>query len=157
LEGKYTPLPLDEAVRTAKDMYLILQAAGVSVIRMGLKSSDNIADGKSILGSTFHPAFRQLVESLVAREELERQLLLGCEIQKQVPNDLEFECHVSDARDSEIDSKNVSFYTRKESLSNMVGNKGSNRDYFQNRYPGINFSFKVDNTLEIGEYVFKLD
>lgn len=185
-EGKYAPLPLDEAVRTAKDMYLILQAAGVSVIRMGLKSSDNIADGKSILGSTFHPAFRQLVESLVAREDLERQLLLGYQIRKQVAADRglensflisqqlekqasEHKDSESELRDSEIDIKssynkdeghdlsntNISFFSRKESLSNMVGNKGSNREYFQNKYPGIKFSFKVDNTLETGEYVVK--
>jgi histone acetyltransferase (RNA polymerase elongator complex component) len=156
LEGKYVPLPLDEAVRTAKDMYLILQAAGVSVIRMGLKSSDNIADGKSILGSTFHPAFRQLVESLVAREELERQLLLGCPNQSRVSADLDFQKQESTNTDSEgRDSESINFYTRKESLSNMVGNKGSNRDYFQNKYPGIKFSFKVDNSLEIGEYKTK--
>lgn len=162
LEGKYAPLPLDEAVRTAKDMYLILQAADVLVIRMGLKSSDNIADGKSILGSTFHPAFRQLVESLVAREDLERQILLYCENRR-------FKEQVSSGQDSEIDLKSacdadkyhlltctsIDCYTRKESLSNMVGNKGSNRDYFQNKYPGIKFSFKVDDTLEIGEYKLK--
>jgi histone acetyltransferase (RNA polymerase elongator complex component) len=164
LEGKYTALPLDEAVRTAKDMYLILQAAGVSVIRMGLKSSDNIADGKSILGSTFHPAFRQLVESLVAREDLERQLLLCLSnrgFNKQEISSLESEIDSKSAcakgEDQLLSCKSVSFFSRKESLSNMVGNKGSNRDYFQNKYPGINFSFKVDNTLEIGEYVFKLD
>lgn len=162
LEGKYAPLPLDEAVRTAKDMYLILQAAGVSVIRMGLKSSDNIADGKSILGSTFHPAFRQLVESLVAREDLERQLLLclsNRELNKQEISSLESEINSKSScakyLDHRLTNMSINFYTRKESLSNMVGNKGSNREYFQNKYPGIKFSFKVDNSLETGEYVVR--
>ena len=125
-KGEYSPLSLDEAVETAKDMYLILKNAGISVIRMGLKSSDNIAEGKAILGSTFHPAFRQLVESLVAREELERQI--------------------------DANWKAVTFYAKKESLSNMIGNKGSNREYFNMEYPGIVFSFKVDNDLDVGVY-----
>jgi hypothetical protein len=124
--------------------------ADVQVIRMGLKSSDNIADGKSILGGTFHPAFRQLVESAVAREELERQLLEKSQIlnlisvDQATENDLNLTC-ISE----------VTFFSKKESLSNMIGNKGSNRIYFQNKYPNITFTFQVDSSLKIGEYIVR--
>ena len=51
-------------------MYEILDDAGINIIRVGLKSSDIIADGNSISGKTFHPAFRQLVDGEIARDRI---------------------------------------------------------------------------------------
>ena len=49
-------------------MYEILKNAGINIIRVGLKSSDIIS------GETeFHPAFRQLVESEIAKEKMEEK------------------------------------------------------------------------------------
>ena len=41
----------------------------------------------------------------------------------------------------------VCFCSNGVSFSNMVGNSGRNRHYFENRYPGIRFRFGVDHTL----------
>ncbi len=126
LSGLYAPLALSEAVRTAKDMFLVLNSSGINVIRIGLKSSDHITDGGGILGGTFHPAFRQLVDSQIAREILESQL--------------------TGAFDSAI------FYSNKASFSNMIGHKKSNKDYFEKTFPEKVFTFKIDNSLDGSSY-----
>ena len=72
--GTYTPLTMEEAVRITKAMYQILDDAGINIIRVGLKSTDLIREGGEIQGHTYHPAFRQLVEGEIAKEQLEGQL-----------------------------------------------------------------------------------
>ena len=71
---EYSPLTTDEAVAITKEMYRILDNAGINIIRVGLKSTDLITEGGEIRGHTFHPAFRQLVEGELAKEQLEEQL-----------------------------------------------------------------------------------
>ena len=67
--GSYTPLTEEDAVERTKAMYEILDNAGIQIIRVGLKSSDIMAEE-----TAFHPAFRQLVEGSIARNRLEAQL-----------------------------------------------------------------------------------
>lgn len=69
-KGEYKALDLQEAVKTAKDMYLILENAGIRVIRIGLKSNSNI-----VVAGDYHSAFRQLVESDIIKDYLESQLI----------------------------------------------------------------------------------
>ncbi len=129
--GEYRPLSMEEAIRTAKEMYLILTGAGVNVIRVGLKSTDLINEGGEIAGG-YHPAFRQLVESEIARDRLEAQL-----------------ARLLEARPGTAE---VSFYCSEASFSNLIGHKGSNRDYFEKKYPHVRFLFHVDKETPDGVY-----
>jgi histone acetyltransferase (RNA polymerase elongator complex component) len=131
LSGDYRPLSLEDAVGTAKEMYTILKSAGIQVIRIGLKSSDHIADGQDILGDTFHPAFRQLVESALARDIMEAQLLQLLSLQP---------------------ASAIDFSTGTGSFSDMIGNRKSNKLYFESRYPLIRFSYHTDPSIENGCY-----
>lgn len=63
-QGKYHPLTIEEAVDWTKEMYKVLLTNQIPVIRMGLQPTDLIAEGKEVLYGPFHPAFRQLVESV---------------------------------------------------------------------------------------------
>lgn len=77
LQNRYEPLKEEDAVNTVKDMMRSLKSAGIDIIRVGLKSSDNITmNGGAVAAGSYHPAFRQLAESALAREEIEA-LLLG--------------------------------------------------------------------------------
>ena len=67
LRGQYQPLTEADAVRTVKDMLRIFYRADIDVIRVGLKSSDNLASSGTVGGGTYHPAFRQVAESALAR------------------------------------------------------------------------------------------
>lgn len=137
LKGDYKPLSQEDAIRTTKSMYQILKKAGINVIRIGLKSSDYINEDGDTAGGTFHPAFRQLVESEIAKEQLEIQLirLLG-----------------PFSKDGFI---RIDFLCNGTSFSNMIGNKKSNRLYFEKKYPHVRFRFHVDSTLPEGVYVAK--
>jgi histone acetyltransferase (RNA polymerase elongator complex component) len=129
-KGLYTPLSEQEAVMTTKDMYRTLTDAGINVIRVGLKSTDIItSDGGAVGAGSYHPAFRQLVESEIAKEDLEKQL-----------------------KTLALSGETVVFSAHPESFSNMIGNKKSNRLYFESKYPDIRFRFTADKNLERGRY-----
>ena len=132
LHGEYAPLSRDEAVRTTKDMYQILTDAGINVIRIGLKSTDLINENGETAGG-YHPALRQLVESEIAKEQLEAQL------RSLLPN-----------------IKEAAFFCRSSSFSNMIGNRKSNRIYFEKKYPHVRFTFHVDSNLPDRVYLLKM-
>lgn len=128
--GEYEPLSTDEAVAITKEMYKIIASVGIKIIRVGLKSTDLINDSDSdqnqTVGHTYHPAFRQLVEGEIAREELETQLLP----------------YISK------NAASAAFYSNGVSFSNMIGNSRRNKEFFAGKYPDIRISFKVDDSLE---------
>ena len=131
--GRYTPLTTDEAVGITKEMYRILDDAGITILRVGLKSTDLITEGGEINGHTYHPAFRQLVEGQIAREALEQQLI---ELIHDVPR----------LHDAVFSSSSRSF-------SNMAGHCGVNRKYFREKYPDIRISYVQDPDIGDGRYL----
>jgi len=133
--GEYTPLTLEESVNTTKEMYKIISSAGINVIRIGLRSADLVKKA----GAYFHPAFRQLVESEIARESLEEQLnaIIGRTL----------------SADKCENSNVVKCLSNGKSFSNMVGHKKSNKTYFENKYPHIDFSYEIDTTLADNRYI----
>lgn len=128
--GEYTPLSSEKALEITKEMYKILDDAGINIIRVGLKSTDLITEGGEICGNTYHPAFRQLVEGEIAKEQLDAQLLQMLDGHQN----FEFRCN------------GVSF-------SNMIGNSRCNKIYFEEKYPQLKIRFKTDSTIEAGRYV----
>ncbi|MGI6751230.1 MAG: elongator complex protein 3 [Anaerovoracaceae bacterium] len=135
LSGAYKPLPLEEMVKTVKDMYRIIDREGINIIRVGLKSTDLINDSGIMSASGYHPAFRQLVEGEIAREDLESQLI----------------GHMNDNNPVKVE-----FLCNTVSFSNMVGNKKSNRIFFNQKYPKVQFKFRVDNNLPKGTYIARI-
>ena len=136
-QGQYQPLSPQEAIRTTKDMYRILQDAGVNIIRVGLKSSDLVGKDDQILVHPCPPAFRQLVEGEIAREDLEAQLEKLAQAGgtagrdrpgSSFPSAAVFSCHPDD-------------------FSSMVGNGKRNRRYFAEKYPRLSLRFAVDESL----------
>jgi histone acetyltransferase (RNA polymerase elongator complex component) len=61
--GRYAPWSLARAVATVKDLYLLFQAHGIPVIRMGLQAAAELEDGRAVLAGPYHPAFGHLVLS----------------------------------------------------------------------------------------------
>lgn len=68
--GRYSPLPLDKAVRLCKLMLHAALAADVKVIRIGLQPTGELDTGGTVLAGPYHPAFRQLVESALCYDLL---------------------------------------------------------------------------------------
>ncbi len=125
--GEYQPLPLEEAVQRAKEMYLILEENGINVIRVGLKASEIMEDQ---IG--FHPAFRQLMESEIARDSMEAQLA---------------------AMSYAGEPLSLLVRANSRSFGNIYGHKGMNRDHFQKKYPRLRLKGALDESLKDGEYI----
>ncbi|MDY2671147.1 MAG: radical SAM protein [Anaerovoracaceae bacterium] len=125
--GEYVPWDLKTTVMTVKDMYRRLTEAGINVIRIGLKSTDVIKNEDGAVVGGYHPAFRQLVESELAREDLEGQL-------------------------DGVSSGSAVFSANPVSFSNMIGNRGSNRKYFAEKYPDMRVRFVTDKNLPPSVY-----
>lgn len=127
-EGVYTPLTTAEAVDTAKEMVRIFDDASIPVIRLGLKSTDNICTAMDLAGF-YHPAFRQLVEGALAYDDLAAQIL-------------------------EVNTREGSLLltAHPKSFSNLIGHKGLNKKRFAELYPQIRFVYKSDPSLPERKY-----
>jgi histone acetyltransferase (RNA polymerase elongator complex component) len=68
--GFYRPLTLDEAVALCYEAMRKLEHAGIDVIRIGLQSTEELERPGTILAGPFHPAFRQLVDSMFFLETM---------------------------------------------------------------------------------------
>lgn len=141
-EGLYTPLTTQEAVETAKEMYKILTAAGIQIIRVGLKSSDLIREDGKVGGHTFHPAFRQLVEGAIAREKmehlLEEALKTNIYTGKLTPS-----CRRERSARSSICRGDITFFSSEKWFSNMIGHKGCNKAHFAKQFPHIAIRYEA--------------
>ena len=120
--GEYAPLSLGEAVRRTKIMYEILEEAGINIIRVGLKASEIM---ENEIG--FHPAFRQLVESEIAKDRISAQL-------------------------EGLPDGDYTVLANSRSFGNIYGHKGSNREYFAKKYPRLILKGAADDTLKDDQY-----
>jgi len=130
--GRYIPLTTKEAVDVAKEMVRIFDQANIPIIRLGLKSTDNICTDSDLAGA-YHPAFRQLVEGELAFDDLVAQL-----------------------RAINLREGLVQFSAHPKSFSNLVGQKGINKRRFVELYPKIRFVYKSDCTLPERKYFLTL-
>lgn len=147
--GNYVPLTREEAVERTKAMYRILDDAGITILRVGLKSSDLIGDGGAVNGGTYHPAFRQLVESSIARDRIEEELqrCLSGNVPGRLSGDGGAFTNGSLSRREKVD-----VFSNGKWYSNMVGNGSENKSYFATHYPGIRFRFRRDDSLADGRF-----
>lgn len=71
-DGKYSPLPLDEAIRWLKKGVLKLEKASLPLARMGLQPTTALTE--DLLAGPFHPALRQLADSAIFYDMAENLL-----------------------------------------------------------------------------------
>ena len=71
--GEYRSFSFEETVELCAKLLRKFTEKGVRVIRMGLHASPDVE--REMLGGVYHPALREIVESLIFREDLTRQLV----------------------------------------------------------------------------------
>lgn len=135
--GEYTPLSETEAIDITKEMYKILMAAGINIMRVGLKSTDLMTNDAD-LGHGYHPAFRQLVEGAICLEQMKNI------ISKYITG-------ISGNFTNAADANRIIFRSNAKWFSPMIGHKGCNKKYFRDNYPGINFIYETDPALNDGK------
>lgn len=138
--GEYKPLKRDEAVKRAKAIYLILEKAGITIMRVGLKSGD-IIDNSVIDSPAYHPAFRQLVESEIARDRIENLINTNQDI-------------LSDKSKSKTNASKikVDIYSSPKWFSNMLGNKCENKEHFKNKFLNLDLKYRIDRSIGDGDF-----
>jgi histone acetyltransferase (RNA polymerase elongator complex component) len=102
----YQPLELNEAVELSSEILMIAVANEIDVIRIGLQPTENIQEGKDVVGGPFHPAFRQLVESRLLLKLLEKRY---------------------GTNSTEFSGKNCTIYSNRTYTSIVAGQKSRNR------------------------------
>lgn len=102
LSGKYRPYSMDSAISLCADILEHFENAGISVIKLGLHASKDVE--RDMLGGLYHPAFRELCESLIYRKKMES--LIGTD-------------------------KEATFTVPPQSLSKALGQRRSNIGYFR--------------------------
>lgn len=70
--GIYRTISLDEAVKLCAMMLITFESNGIKVIRLGLHASDDVAN--SCVGGLYHPAMRELCESYIFKDRIEKEL-----------------------------------------------------------------------------------
>lgn len=82
IAGKYKTLSFDDTVRLCCELISMFECAGISVIRVGLQSSESLC--KNMIAGVFHPAFREICDSVIVYdkiiEEIEKKGLVGNDI-----------------------------------------------------------------------------
>ena len=133
--GDYTPLTREEAVSITAAMYRLLDAAGIYVMRVGLKSTDVINSDRlgEINSGTYHPAFRQLVEDYIAREKISS--MLDQLTEKQLGKHKKFLVKGSPSW-----------------ASSLSGHNSENKRFFKDKYPEIELVFETDDSLPPGKF-----
>ena len=133
--GEYTPLSRKEAVSRTAEMYKILDDAGITIMRVGLKSTEIIGEGGAINGGTYHPAFRQLVEGHIARERI-GQMLEGI---------------AADCSAGSVEIASSSHW-----FSAMIGHKACNKVFFREKYPELSIHYATRDDLPDGRFSIRV-
>lgn len=128
ISGQYTPLSLEEAVEWCADILPLYKDAGITILRIGLQDSDTLEG--SIVAGPYHPAFGELVESLILYKKITHWL------------DFNLDNH-----------KRIIIRTRPQLVSKLVGQKRANIEAIKEKYSLTEIIVKAD--LEHGEYVIE--
>jgi histone acetyltransferase (RNA polymerase elongator complex component) len=113
-EQKYMPLDLPKAVTTCKEMFLQFQRHDIAVIRMGLHPGEELLSPGTIIAGPFHPAFGELVEQKVFKEQ-------ACRVIAKYNEDNE-------------SSGQLILFVHKQDMSKLIGHQKYNLLYLKNQF-----------------------
>ncbi|WP_053956971.1 elongator complex protein 3 [Inediibacterium massiliense] len=127
--GEYDPLSIEKAVSISKKLLLSFMKYNIPVIRIGLQPTENILLGREVIAGPFHPAFRQLVESKIFKEVLDRTFSI------HKINHIPF----------------VKLRVHEKNISNIVGHKKENIDFIEEKYKIHKISISKNNDLKLDQ------
>ena len=104
--GEYAPYGFDETVKLCARLLKMFYDENIKVIRLGLHSGGNVEEG--YVAGVYHPAFRELCEALIYREEAEKLLF-------------------------SLPKGRYELLVPKGAISKMTGQKKSNINYFEDK------------------------
>ncbi|MGN0601314.1 MAG: elongator complex protein 3 [Oscillospiraceae bacterium] len=124
--GEYRLMAFDKVVKLCSVMLTEFYKAGIEVIRCGLHSSETVES--EMVAGFYHPAFREICESLIYRNAVIKIVKPG---------------------------EKETVYVSKSGVSRVSGHKKSNKIYFENN--NYKIDIKQDDSLEKDEIRIKKD
>ncbi|MGC8864958.1 MAG: elongator complex protein 3 [Bacteroidales bacterium] len=130
-ERKYRPQELEEAVRLSAQLIQLFEQANVKVLRVGLHPSEQLLNGTSLVAGPFHPAFRQMAETLIWNDRL-----------KQIP--------IKGNK-----TKHLTVRVAPKALIEAIGFKKQNKNWLIPYFHSVRF--EPDPTLKNREFTYCID
>jgi len=115
--GRYIPLELENAVEISSELIRMFRDVDINVIRVGLHSEESLQE--QTLAGPFHPAFGELCESMILRNQI-----------------------LTDAGEA----KDILIRCNPRFISKIIGQKKSNISFFRNK--GISIKVIQDPSIE---------
>jgi len=131
--GYYTPLTLNESISISKELYKLFKKNNIDIIRMGIQPTENITFSKDVIAGPFHPAFRQLVESELYRDSIEKTIKKMKSI------------------------KYITFEVNPKDISKLVGNRKSNFLFLQKKYNIHQINIINNSSLKRDNFILKTE
>jgi len=124
--GSYKPLSVEEAVGWCAAIVPLYKANGITVLRIGLHSSEEMES--SIVAGPYHPAFGELVESRILLNRILEELK---KIEPLCPG-------------------KIVIRTRPDLMSKIIGHGRTNINSIKKNYPNVDIKVLAD--LKIGDF-----
>ena len=121
--GKYITHDIEYMINLCSEIMHMFNKSSIKIIKCGLHAAGTVES--DMTGGYYHPAFRELCESRIFRNEFEKAL-------------------------SSYDEKAFIIYVSGRNISRAAGHKRSNTEYFNDM--GISLKIKQDNGLADNEF-----
>jgi len=135
-KGEYVPLTVDQAVERCKELYYFFTRRKVTVIRMGLQSTDLICNPKNekseVVAGPYHEAFGQLVEDSIWYDAILERI-----------------------KKFNVKVKEIEIRVNSENINNIVGHKRENIGKFKDLYE-VDVKIKQDDSIKPGKFEIKI-
>ena len=128
MEGRYTPLTLDDAVSWSALLLLEFEAAKVQILKLGLHPSEGLLSGDELIAGPFHPSFRELVLTKVWAD-------------------------IFDNIDGQKD-KDIEIFVATKQINAAIGYRAKNRLMLEQKFRQV--SFKSSDELRDRNFEFSL-
>lgn len=131
--GEFIPLELSEAVKRAKNLYLLFKRRNIKVIRMGLQATDDLIPGTTVLAGPYHPAFGHLVLASIFYDRIRERI-------------------AADFSGVSMDGKILKIVCNSKSISRVRGNKNENIRSLQVEYNLAGVLVNSDPVMAIEDF-----
>lgn len=135
--NEYSPLTVEQAVETCKDIVDLFNKANIEVIRIGLQNTEEITDpqekSSQVVAGPYHPAFRQLVEGR-----------------------LWYDAIVQEIKKINVKVMQVKIIANQENVNNIIGHKKENILKLKEYYD-VDVRVEADDDIKPGKFKLEIE
>ena len=147
-EGSYVPWTLQQAIETAAGWLCFFSLYDIPVIRMGLQATENLTIGHELVAGPYHPAFGELVESML----MLRHILAMLDMLSTADD-----AELIAIDEAERSYHEIMIYFHPLDYSKVVGQKRANIQYLQKKFRIDHLELKPDDSLSSGDLRIRID